>query len=208
MSTPTRHLQDLDPPDVKVDGNGAEPTGAEDSMGARIRKRRLQLGMTLRDLATASGLTKSFVSQIERDRNSPSIATLRSIAGALDVPMFYFFQSEITTSPVVRRRERRVVTFQKTGVEYELLTPDLQRNIEMLEMRLKPGQHTGHGPLAHDGEECAVVIEGVVEIEVAGVTYRLEAGDSIYIGALQPHRSYNPGKKTAVILSAITPPAF
>ena len=42
-------------------------------MGARIRKRRLQLDMTLRDLAVASGLTKSFVSQIERDRNSPSI---------------------------------------------------------------------------------------------------------------------------------------
>ena len=53
-----------------------------------------------------------------------------------------------------------------------------------------------------------MVIEGVVEIEVAGVTYRLERGDSIYIGALQPHRSYNPGKKTAVIISAITPPSI
>jgi len=153
-------------------------------------------------------LTKSFVSQIERDRNSPSIATLRSIATALDVAMFYFFQSELTASPVVKLAERRVVTFQKTGVKYELLTPDLQHNIEMLEMRLGPGQHTGADPLAHDGEECAVVIEGVAEIEVAGVTHRLETGDSIYIGALQPHRSYNPGKKTAVIISAISPPAF
>jgi transcriptional regulator with XRE-family HTH domain len=201
-------VQDLNAPDWQLDGGGAEPAAGENSMGARIRKRRLQLDMTLRDLATASGLTKSFVSQIERDRNSPSIATLRTIAAALDVPMFYFFQSELTTSPVVRLTERRVVTFQKTGVAYELLTPDLQHNIEMLEMRLEPGEHTGGGPLAHDGEECAVVIEGVAEIEVAGVTYRLGAGDSIYIGALQPHRSYNPGKKTAVIISAISPPAF
>jgi transcriptional regulator with XRE-family HTH domain len=201
-------VQDVSAPDWKLGPVDGEPAADESSMGARIRKRRLQLEMTLRDLAAASGLTKSFVSQIERDRNSPSIATLRTIAAALDVPMFYFFQSELTTSPVVRLAERRVVTFQKTGVTYELLTPDLQHNIEMLEMRLEPGEHTGAGPLAHDGEECAVVVDGVAEIDVAGVTYRLEAGDSIYIGALQPHRSYNPGKKTAVMISAISPPAF
>jgi transcriptional regulator with XRE-family HTH domain len=201
-------VHELSLPESPVEENGPEPGTGDDSMGARIRKRRLQLDMTLSDLAQASGLTKSFVSQIERNRNSPSIATLRSVAAALDVPMFYFFQPEETTSPIVRLAERRVVTFQKTGVEYELLTPDLQRSIEMLEMRLKPGQHTGGGPLSHDGEECAVVIEGVVEIELAGTTYRLEAGDSIYIGARQPHRSYNPGRKTAVIISAISPPAF
>jgi transcriptional regulator with XRE-family HTH domain len=208
VPTAAGDLQELNLSDCPLDGVSTEPNAAEDSMGARIRKRRLQLDMTLRDLAVASGLTKSFVSQIERDRNSPSIATLRGIAAALDVPMFYFFQSEMAASPVVRRAERRVVTFQKTGVEYELLTPNLQRSIEMLEMRLKPGQHTGTGPLSHDGEECAVVIEGVAEIEVSGIAYRLETGDSIYIGALQPHRSYNPGKKTAVIITAITPPAF
>jgi transcriptional regulator with XRE-family HTH domain len=55
----------------------------EEGLGARIRKRRLQLGMTLQDLAEATGLTKSFVSQVERGRNSPSISTLRSISVAL-----------------------------------------------------------------------------------------------------------------------------
>ena len=188
--------------------NNTGPIAEEESMGGRIRKRRLQLGMTLHDLADACGVTKSFLSQIERDRNSPSIATLRSIAMALEVPMFYFFQSEQTMAPVVRLSERRVVTFQKTGVKYEFLTPDLQRSIEMLELRLKPGQHTGTRPLSHEGEECAVVIQGTIDVEVAGTTYRLEAGDSIYIGALQPHRTHNPGKETAVLISAITPPSF
>jgi quercetin dioxygenase-like cupin family protein len=78
----------------------------------------------------------------------------------------------------------------------------------MLELKLKAGQHTGSRPLSHDGEECAVVVQGVVEVELSGITYRLETGDSIYIGALQPHRTYNPGKETAVIISAITPPSF
>ena len=191
-----------------MDDNSAAFSGDEEGMGARIRRRRVQLGMTLSDLAEASGLTKSFVSQIERGRNSPSISTLRGIAAALEVPMFYFFQAEQTTEPVVRLAQRRVVTFQNTGLKYEFLTPDLQRSIEMLELRLKTGQHTGPRPLSHDGEECAVVTEGTVEIEVAGLTYNLETGDSIYIGALQPHRVFNPGRDTAVIISAITPPSF
>ena len=201
-------MHDLNPPDWLLDGGKAAPAADEDSMGARIRRRRLQLDMSLSDLASASGLTKSFVSQIERDRNSPSIATLRTIAAALHVPMFYFFQSELAASPVVRSAERRIITFQKTGVKYELLTPDLQHNIEMLEMRLEPGQGSGPDSLAHEGEECAVVVEGIAEIEVAGVVHRLGAGDSIYIGTMQPHRSYNPGKRAAVILSAISPPSF
>jgi transcriptional regulator with XRE-family HTH domain len=188
--------------------DGAGFAADEEGMGARIRKRRLQLGMTLNDLAQASGLTKSFVSQIERGRNSPSISTLRGIAAALEVPMFYFFQAEQTTEPVVRLAQRRIVTFQHTGLKYEFLTPDLQRSIEMLELRLKAGQNTGPKPLSHDGEECAVVTQGCVDIEVAGVNYRLESGDSIYIGALQPHRTVNPGKETAVLISAITPPSF
>jgi transcriptional regulator with XRE-family HTH domain len=191
-----------------MDTNSAAFSADEEGMGARIRKRRQQLGMTLSDLAEAGGLTKSFVSQIERGRNSPSISTLRSIAAALEVPMFYFFQAEQTTEPVVRLAQRRIVTFQNTGLKYEFLTPDLQRSIEMLELKLKAGQHSGPRPLSHDGEECAVVIQGVAEVEVAGITYRLETGDSIYIGALQPHRTFNPGKETAVIISAITPPAF
>ncbi|MFH0916198.1 MAG: helix-turn-helix domain-containing protein [bacterium] len=191
-----------------MDTNGSASSVNEEGMGARIRRRRMQLGMTLHDLAETSGLTKSFVSQIERGRNSPSISTLRSVAAALEVPMFYFFQAEQTTEPVVKLAERRVVTFQKTGVKYELLTPDLQRGIEMLELKLKSGQHTGSRPLSHDGEECAVVVQGCAEVEVADTTYVLEAGDSIYIGALQPHRVFNPGKDTTVIISAITPPSF
>lgn len=191
-----------------MDTNNTAFSVDEEGLGARIRKRRLQLGMTLHDVASASGLTKSFVSQVERGRNSPSISTLRSIAAALEVPMFYFFQAEHATEPVVRLAQRRIVTFQDTGITYEFLTPDLQRNIEMLELKLKAGQHTGPQTLCHDGEECVVVVQGTVECEVAGVTYHLEAGDSIYIGALQPHRSFNLGKETAVIISAITPPAF
>ena len=188
--------------DTRETASSAEQEG----LGASIRKRRLQLGMTLQDLAEAASLTKSFVSQVERGRNSPSISTLRNISVALEVPLLYFFQSE-TAPPVVKLNERRIVTFNKTGVTYEFLTPDLQRKIEMIELRLEPGQGTGQ-IFSHEGEECAVVIQGTIDIEVSEKAYRLEQGDSIYIGARQPHHSRNPGKKTAVLISAITPPSF
>ena len=186
---------------------GGESTD-EESMGARIRKRRRQLGFTLLELAEAAGLTKSFVSQVEHGRNSPSIATLRSIAGALEVPMFYFFQAEHNGNPVVRVKERRIVKFAGGGLYYEFLTPDLQRNIEMIEVRLKAGQCAGDIPRTHEGEECVVVLEGTLEVEVSGVPYRLEKGDSIYIGSSQPHRFRNPGAEPTLLVSAISPPSF
>ncbi len=188
--------------------NGSAADTSEENMGARIRKRRLQLGMTLMDLAAAAGLTKSFVSQVERGRNSPSISTLRSIANALEVPMLYFFLAEQSTRPVVTREDRRIVKFPGGGMYVEFLTPDLQRNIEMVEMRIKPGYNSARTERAHDGEECAVVLEGEVEVDLAGVTYQLHAGDSIYIGSSQPHMVRNVGREDARILSAITPPSF
>jgi transcriptional regulator with XRE-family HTH domain len=193
---------------VEPEGVVGAEISSDESMGARIRKRRQQLGLTLLDLADAAGLTKSFVSQVERGRNSPSIATLRSIAAALEVPMFYFFQAEQNGNPVVRAKERRQVKFAGGGLYYEFLTPDLQRNIEMIEVRMKVGRSAGEMPRAHEGEECCVVMEGSVEVELSGVPYRLEEGDSIYIGSSQPHRFRNVGSGSAVLISAISPPSF
>lgn len=195
----------------KPSGNGRSPAAIEEteaSMGARIRQRRLQLGMTLMDLARAAGLTKSFLSQIERGRNSPSISTLRAIAAALEVPMVYFFLAEESQDPVVRRNERRIIKFPGGGMYLEFLSPDLQRNIEMFEMRIKPGHSSAPAPRTHAGEECAVVLQGEVEVEISGVTYRLGPGDSVYVGASQPHVVRNVGQEEARILSAITPPTF
>ena len=160
------------------------------------------------DLEGAAGLTKSFVSQVERGRNSPSIGTLRSIVGAPDVPMFYFFQAEQNGNPVVRAKERRIVKFAGGRLYYEFLTPDLQRSIEMIEVRLKAGQCAGDIARTHEGEETVVVLEGTLEVEVSGVPYRLDKGDSICTGSSQPHRVSNAGSEQAVRSAAISPPSF
>jgi transcriptional regulator with XRE-family HTH domain len=182
--------------------------GAVNEIGARIRARRLELSYTLLDVARSAGLTKSFLSQVERGRNSPSIATLRAIAEALRVPMFYFFQGEQTQEIVVRREDRRVLSSPRSGFDYELLTPDVRHSLEMVIINIEPGHSTSLRAKAHEGEECAIVIEGAVDVEVGGAVHQLAQGDSIYVDATQPHRYCNSGRARATLISAMTPPSF
>jgi transcriptional regulator with XRE-family HTH domain len=182
------------------------PTEAD--LGRRIRERRLELGLTQSSVAAAAGLTKSFVSQIERGYTAPSISTLRAIAKALGVSMFFFFQEDRGNHTVVRRHERASIRNLGANLSYELLTPDLQRNIQMIWLHVEPGQVTSDMPRSHEGEECAVVLEGTVEVEVGGVFDVLSAGDSISFDSGLPHRVRNVGLTPATLISAITPPSF
>ncbi|MCZ7662593.1 MAG: cupin domain-containing protein [Thermoleophilia bacterium] len=183
------------------------PSG-EEVLGTRIRQRRLDLRLTQSDIASSAGLTKSFVSQIERGVTAPSISTLRGIAKALDVSLFYFFQESNSDHTVVRRHQRASVRNPGANVYYELLTPDLRRNIQMIWLHMEPGQVTSDVPRAHDGEECAVVLEGTVEVEIGGIVHTLYEGDSISFDSGQPHRTRNVGSGPATIISAVTPPSF
>lgn len=182
------------------------PTEAE--LGRRIRERRLELGLTQSSVADAAGLTKSFVSQIERGYTAPSISTLRGIAKALEVSMFFFFQEDRGNHTVVRSHERASIRNLGANLYYELLTPDLQRNIQMIWLHMEPGQVTSDMPRSHEGEECALVLEGTVEVEVGGVFHVLYAGDSISFDSGLPHRVRNVGPTPATLISAITPPSF
>lgn len=180
----------------------------EAELGMRIRERRLELGLTQSSVAVAAGLTKSFVSQIERGYTAPSISTLRAIAKALEVSMFFFFQEDRGNHTVVRSHERASVRNLGANLYYELLTPDLQRNIQMIWLHIEPGQVTSDMPRSHEGEECAVVLEGTVEVEVGGVFHVLSTGDSISFDSGLPHRVRNVGPIPASLISAITPPSF
>ena len=164
--------------------------------------------MSLRSLAGMVSLTPSFLSQVERGLAEPSITSLRKVAEALDVPIFYFLLDTQEFSPVVRRGDRRVLNFPQSHLTYELLSPDLNRNLEVFMARLEPGATTCEEPLSHRGEECTVVLEGEMEIRVGTEVYRLNEGDSIYYFGTIPHKITSVGEKDLVFVSAITPPAF
>jgi transcriptional regulator with XRE-family HTH domain len=178
----------------------------DDELGRRIRTLRTERGLTLTGLAARVGITRSFLSSVERGVAYPSLLVLRSIAAALEVPVFMLFTAPEANGMVVRKGARKVIRPPGAPVSYELVSPDLRRKIEMIIVRLKPGLDSA--AMAHEGEECALVLSGRVAITVGDVEYELDEGDSIYYDSGLPHKARAVGDDPAEIVSAITPPNF
>ncbi|MBA2635011.1 MAG: helix-turn-helix transcriptional regulator [Chloroflexi bacterium] len=178
----------------------------DDELGRRIRTLRTERGLTLTGLAARVGITRSFLSSVERGVAYPSLMVLRSIAAALEVPVFMLFTAPEANGMVVRKDSRKVIRQPGAPVSYELVSPDLRRKIEMIIVRLKPGMDSA--AMAHEGEECALVLSGRVAMTVGDVEYELNEGDSIYYDSGLPHKARALGDEPAEIVSAITPPNF
>jgi transcriptional regulator with XRE-family HTH domain len=192
-----------------VRGQSDGPVAAvrrDDELGRRIRTLRTERGLTLTGLAARVGITRSFLSSVERGVAYPSLLVLRSIAAALEVPVFMLFTAPEANGMVVRKGARKVIRPPGAPVSYELVSPDLRRKIEMIIVRLKPGLDSA--AMAHEGEECALVLSGRVAITVGDVEYELNEGDSIYYDSGLPHKARAVGDEPAEIVSAITPPNF
>ncbi len=179
-------------------------TQDESRIGAHIRALREQRGMSVTELGRRTGVTKSQISQIERGGSNPSLPVLRAIAKALGVPLFTLFVDDDPHDALVRRDERRQLHVPGSEVVRELLVPDLHRQIILIAARFHPGQSSAGEPTTHSGEECVVVLEGQMEIEVNGRAVRLNTGDSFYFDSTTPHMFRNPGEEPAEILAAIT----
>ncbi len=177
-------------------------------IGERIHARRTELGLSLRDLAKKVDLTASFLSQIERDLADPSIKSLRKIADALGVPMLNFLVEAEEPNPVVRRDQRKKLMVPGSQSTIELLTPDLNRKIEMFLTRVPPGKRNIAQPLTQPTEECILVLEGALLVKLNGNEYLLEAGDSIYFEGSNLTSMVVSGDEPAVFVSAMTPAIF
>lgn len=177
-------------------------------IGSKIRDKRVEIGMSLKELAEKVDLTSGFISQVERELAEPSITSLRKIANVLGVAVFYFLMEDSHTNPVVKKNERQALKFPQSHLTYELLSPDLERQMEMFMARLEPGAATCDEPLSHPGEEVIHVLQGNMCIKVGEVDYILEQGDTIYYFSSIPHRIVNDGKEELVFISTITPPQF
>jgi transcriptional regulator with XRE-family HTH domain len=179
-------------------------------IGREIRGLRKARGVTLAELAEASGLSVGYLSLLERDHATPSIKALHAVSRALGVTISWFFEAndvpEEERDLVVRRARRRRLDYS-AGVVDELLSPNLMGALELLSCRLPPGASSGDEPYTHAGEEAGVVIRGRLELWVDGRMVTLEAGDSFGFKSTLPHRYRNPGPDEAEVIWAITPPS-
>ena len=183
------------------------------SLGATIRKRRKQAGLTLQEVADRAEFSISYLSQVERNLLTPSLSTLKRVADILSIPagqlMFAPNGNATPSSPIaiIRRRERKQLFFPGSDIRYEMVTPDMRRKSSLLWLSAPPGSESGPS-FAHEGEDGVVVLKGQLEVEVGSVWHSLQAGDSIYFSAGLPHRWRNTGEVMAEAIWLSTPPSF
>jgi transcriptional regulator with XRE-family HTH domain len=174
-------------------------------IGARLRATRRDRGLSLADLAERSGLTKGFLSEVERDLTSPSVGSLLRLCAALDLPVGELFDAG--QGPVVRAAERTPIAFGGQGVDEFQLTPAGERRVLVLQSDIAPGGGSGDEPysLASDAE-FVHVLEGTLDIDVGGTPYRLADGDSLTFDAGAPHTWGNPSRsRPARVLWVLVP---
>jgi transcriptional regulator with XRE-family HTH domain len=178
------------------------------TFGVRLRELRRSRKMSLEELAARTGLSVGLLSQLERGIGNPSFMTLMRIADALHTQISHFFFENNEAGQVVRKNQRKHMYFPQPGLTIELLTPDLDRRLQVLWVRYEVGLRTEEGPFIHDGEECVCLVRGRLELHVGEMVVALSEGDSITFDCSVPHWYYNPGPEVAEILSAMTPPGF
>lgn len=179
--------------------------------GEKIRAVRDRRSLTLKEVADRAGVSESLVSQIERNRVSPAIDTLLSLADALDIDLEYLFSDyrRERTVRVVRKADR--ATFTRPGVLYERLAQldgasQGRDGIEAYCISVEEGAKTGGKEYGHPGWELGIVVEGQAELSVGNATYALEEGDSASFMADSPHVLANAGKGRLKVIWIITPP--
>ena len=177
------------------------------TLGQRMRERRVQLGLTLNDLADKVGVTSSFLSYVERDTVNPSLGSLARIAEELGIPLAYFFADEFVRTQVIREGERAVLRFTKAAVRYELLTRYPGCRFGCMIGYLEPGASTFDTPQNYPQEECILVLSGSLEVQIGVDIYILKQGDSVHFDGLIPHKITSFGEEEAIFLMVVSPHA-
>ena len=176
------------------------------NLGEKIRSLRQGCYLTQEELADRCELTKGYISQIENDLTSPSIATLVDILAALGTTLKDFFNEN---------EEERVVFAEEDFIEKvdggritNWLIPNAQKNMmEPLRIELEPSAET-YEDVPHEGEEFGYVLDGQIVLHLGKKKVVCKKGNSFYYKADKTHYLSNNGKKTAVFIWISSPPTF
>jgi transcriptional regulator with XRE-family HTH domain len=178
-------------------------------IGERLREIRERLGFSQRALAARAGVTNGMISLIEKNRSSPSVATLKKILDGLSMSLAEFFAVGKPEKDKLFFRADELVEIGGGAISYRQVGSSLQgKALQLLHERLRPGADTGAAMLRHEGEEGGVVVRGEIELTVGTATRLLRAGDAYAFESNVPHRFRNLGSEPCEIVSACTPPSF
>jgi transcriptional regulator with XRE-family HTH domain len=191
---------------LKRQGVVTAPAEAALLPGQRFRRLRTRRGLSLAQVARATGISVGFLSALERGQMRASISTLRRIARFYRTNILSFFQAAGENPRLVRPEQRKILQTE-SGVRMELLAWG-NTVMEPHLFRVKPGGGSGES-YSHEGEEFLHVLRGQFEIWLdTKEHYRLRQGDSLYFESSTPHRWKNPGRSETWLLWINTPPTF
>ena len=177
-------------------------------IGERLKRLRMINSLTQEELASRADLTKGYISQLENDATSPSIATLKDIIDVFGVSMQEFF-SEVTDEDIVFGKDARVqASDDDDKIRVELLVPGAQnREMDPVLVTLEPGEEMEEQPF-HEGEEFGYVIVGRIQLKLDDRVHTVKKDECFYFSSDKRHSVKNIGKGQAKILWVVTPPTF
>lgn len=178
-------------------------------LGALLRAIRNTRHLTIKEVATKAGISSSLLSQIERNRISPSLDTLLQVLEVYGVPPNKFFKDYETNSKVeiIKKGDREI--FRRKGFKYEKLCGDSQtkgnHSFNAFFLELAPGQQRGDSGDGHLGRELGIVVSGRANLIYGQETYEICHGDSVSFFSQIPHIILNDSDEIFQAYWVVTP---
>lgn len=177
-------------------------------IGKKIRELRIQIGLTQEELADRAELSKGFISQVERNLTSPSIATLTDILQCLGTDLEGFFRNTSEKQIVFGKDDYFEKVEEELGSTIEWIIPNAQKNdMEPILVTLSPGGRT-YSYQPHEGEIFGYVLSGTIRIVFGSRSYKVHKGESFYYSSDEDHYIESASRSGAKFLWISTPPSF
>ncbi|WP_313133660.1 helix-turn-helix domain-containing protein [Anaerocolumna sp.] len=177
-------------------------------IGEKIKELRIQKSLTQEELADRAELSKGFISQLERDLTSPSIATLVDILQCLGTNLEEFFTGSSPEQVVFKKTDYFEKYDSELKNEIKWIIPNAQKNMmEPILLTLEPGGST-YPDNPHEGEEFGFVLSGSITLHIGNKTFKAKKGESFYFTASMKHYITASDKSGASLLWVSTPPSF
>ena len=177
-------------------------------IGNRMKELRIQYGLTQQELADRAELTKGFISQLERNQNTPSVNTLLDIIQCLGTTPAEFFADEEPEQIVFKEMDYFEKIDEENKAAIEGVVPNAQKNaMEPVRLTLHPGGRSDI-LLPHSGEEFGYVIKGSLKVNFGGKSHVVKTGESFYFKAGKRHYIENTSGRDAVLIWVSNPPSF
>lgn len=182
-------------------------------IGRKLKAVRKEKGLSQRELAARAGLTNGTISLIEKNKTSPSVASLKSLLDAIPMSIAEFFATidDSDTPKIFYTAQEFLEVAPQSGlgaVSLRQLGNASTHSLQLLDEHYPPQADTGSELMSHDGEEAGIVIAGEIEITVGDQVQVLRAGDGYLFDSRQPHRFRNVSDDDCRVISACTPPTF